>query len=87
MARPTKAQRETTLRKQILKYLSALDRGKEGYKEADAVLDLILADVKPGARIDLGGGQTAEIVDNFAGKNKHFKPCGVSRFEVKVSRA
>jgi len=37
--------------------------------------------------VDMGNGEVAALVDNFAAKNKAWKPCGINRFDVKLSRA
>lgn len=75
------------LPRKIRKMLAAKDRGKAAYVEADELLEEILAELQPGQQVKLGGGEWAEVVDNFAEKNKVFKPAGVARFEVKVTRS
>lgn len=66
----------------------ALDTGRAYYKKADELLEQLVTQLGPGAKITIGPGQVAEVVDNFAGgKNKAWKPCGVNRFDIKVSRA
>lgn len=74
-------------RRLVEKFLEEKDGGKEAYARADKLLEQIIAGVAVGTLIELAGGRTAELVDNFAEKNKVFKPCGVSRFDVKVSHA
>jgi len=74
------------MKEQILSMLRAKDTGKAAYAESDRLLDEIIKTLKPGERVDLGEGAIAELVDNFAVKNKSWKPCGISRFEIKVSR-
>jgi hypothetical protein len=66
--------------------LAAKDRGRAAYGKADELLDELLDDLKPGEVLDLGDGQTFELVDRFAEKNKVFTPTGCNRFEVKVTR-
>lgn len=67
--------------------LAARDRGKEAYAEADGLMEQLLGQMKPGQVIQLPGGRTAELVDNFATRNKVFKQAGVARFDLKVSNA
>lgn len=66
--------------------MAALDQGKAGYARADALFDQIRDAVSVGESIDLGNGQTAVVVDQFATKNKVWKPCGVSRFDIEVTQ-
>lgn len=67
--------------------LRARDAGKEAYGRADELLEELLKQHTVGDTIALPGGQVVEIVDNFAKKNKAWKPTGINRFDVKVSRA
>ena len=69
----------------IRDYLAAKDAAKTLYADADAKLAQLIAEWPAGAVIDLGDGATAELVDNFAGKNTAFTACGVRRFDLKVS--
>lgn len=64
-------------------YLKQLDAGKRAYKKADEIFDELLAGGVD-ATIELPGGRTATIVDQFATKNKVFKPAGVSRYVLDV---
>jgi hypothetical protein len=71
----------------ILAMLRALDAGREQYKKADALTEQISREMEVGELIDIGHGDAAELVDNFAaGKNKVWKSCGISRFEIKIRR-
>ena len=67
--------------------LRARDAGKEAYGRADELLESLLAHCQVGDTIAIPGGQVVTIVDNFAKGNKSWKPCGINRFDVKVSRA
>ena len=69
------------------KYFAAIDRGKAAYEEAGAALEQIIGDAKVGDELALSDGRTATLVDQFAEKNKVFKPCGVERFTLKLSYA
>jgi len=71
----------------VLAMLRAKEVGKAGYAKADELLEKILQTSKVGDVIDIGGGQQAVIVDNFATKNKVWKPTGITRFDVKIERA
>ena len=71
-------------RKKVAAYLRALARGKEHYARADVLLTELLAGMKPGDSVPVAGGKRALLVDNFAGKNKAWKPCGVNRFDLRV---
>lgn len=74
-------------RRLVEKFLKEKDGGKEAYGRADKLLEQIVAGVPVGTLIELAGGRVATVLDNFAEKNKVFKPCGISRFDVKVSHA
>ena len=77
---------EEEFRKKIEAYARAKDRGKKGYTAADALLDeLIAGGLAPGKQIKLAAGRVAELVDQFATKNKVYKPAGVSRFDLRIS--
>ncbi|MCI0357287.1 MAG: hypothetical protein L0211_02235 [Planctomycetaceae bacterium] len=73
--------------RKIEEHLQARERGKTHYALADKLLDELITELKPGTEIELSDGRVARLVDNFAdGKNKHFKPTGVARFEIGLSR-
>lgn len=82
MTRHTKA-----LKDKIRSMLAAKDKGSEAYGLADRLMNELIDRLKVGEKVDLGGGETFEVVDNFADKNKVWKPTGVNRFDGKVSRA
>lgn len=80
---------KASLNTKIVEMLSARDAGKAGYAKADELLEEIVAKMLiPGNddEIDLGEGQIAKLVDNFAKGNKAWKPCGISRYDIKVTR-
>jgi hypothetical protein len=68
----------------VTRHLMALDAGKRGYAEADTLLDELLAGNLVDPEIKLPDGRTAVIVDQFAVKNKIWKPCGVARYKLDV---
>ena len=76
----------TRLKQAIVRMLAAKDRAKDAYSEADSLLEYVLEHLQPGETLDIGGGQVAHVVDNFAERNKVFKQCGVARYDVKISR-
>ena len=65
---------------------AALDRGREGYQKADELLERLIATVGVGGVIRLDDGREYEIEDQFATKNKVWKPCGVSRYDIVKKR-
>jgi hypothetical protein len=78
---------KTSAARKIEQHLEARERGKTHYALADRLLDELIKTLKPGQEVKLSDGRVARLVDNFAdGKNKHFKPTGVSRFEIGLSR-
>ena len=81
---PRRGASDGTLKRLIKRHLAAKDAAKKKYAEADELADRVIALLKPGRVISLDGGREAEIVDNFAIRNKTFRQCGVSRFEIKV---
>jgi hypothetical protein len=77
---------EEECKKKIESLLRAKDKGKSGYATADALLEELLeGGLTPGRVIKLAGGRQAVIVDQFATKNKVFKPAGINRFDLKIS--
>ena len=66
--------------------IAQLDKGKAAYAASDALLEEVIGMTKVGDLIELGAGFQAEIVDNYAQKNKVWKPCGINRFDIKVTR-
>lgn len=81
--KPRKSKR---IAEKIKELLAERDRGKEAYNRARELEAELADELEVGEPIDLGDGQTAKLVDRFAGKNTVFKPCGVTRFEIEVSR-
>ena len=75
------------LASEIQAYLRALAAGKAGYKKADQRLEGLIQKMKPGQAVELPGGQTAELIDKFAVKNRIGAGLGVNRYEIEVSRA
>jgi hypothetical protein len=64
-------------------YARAKDAGRRAYAKMDKLLDQLLAGgLEPGEKIELKSGRVAELKDNFASKNKHFKSAGVCRYEL-----
>lgn len=83
----TKKQQAPTLDDKIRQMLTAKDTGKAAYGEADRLLaELIDGGLKPGMVVDMGNGEVAQVVDNFAKGNKAWKPCGINRYDLKVTR-
>jgi len=73
----------------ILEMLGARDAGKAGYAKSDELLEEIVAEMLIAGNdgdVVLGDGQIAKLVDNFAKGNKAWKPCGISRYDIKVTR-
>jgi len=81
MAKP-----KPTLQELIKAMLGFKEAGKEFYAKADDIEEVIVRRMKRERVIDLGDGNQAELVNNFDGKNKVFRPAGVKRFEIKISR-
>ena len=79
------ATREKTLSAKIIALLRARDAGKAGYAKADELLEEIVGETTIGKQIKLANGTIAELVDNFAKGNKAWKPCGISRYDIKIS--
>jgi hypothetical protein len=78
---------KNSVARKIEQHLAERERGSTHYKEADRLLDELIQELKLGTEVTLANGRTAKLVDNFPkGKNRHFKPAGVNRFEIAVSR-
>ncbi len=78
--------RMKSIHDQVTRILRARELGKRHYARADALLNELLTRMEPGAKVELPG-KVVELVDNFAQKNVAFKPCGINRFDLKVSAA
>jgi hypothetical protein len=77
-----------TRAQKIEKLLKLREEGRRKYAQADVVLDELVDDMKAGDKVPIKNGkQHAELIDNFAAKNKAFKPCGISRFDLKITDA
>jgi hypothetical protein len=70
----------------INEMLRARNAGKVGYAEADRLLEELVKEWPSDNQVDLGDGNIAILVDNFARGNKVWKPCGISRYDIKVSK-
>lgn len=82
-----KLKNEAKIKKLIVARERALDVGRESYKQADKLLDeMRAAGWKPDHVIELPGDREAELIDNFANKNKHFKNVSVSRYDVVIKQ-
>jgi hypothetical protein len=67
----------------ILRYR---DAGRRKYIAAGKLLDeLIAGGMKPGDKVEISGGRSVTMVDNFAKTNKSFKNVTVDRFGLDVS--
>jgi len=73
------------LKNKLRALLKARSQGKEQYALADKLLDEVVGAMKPGEAVDIGGGRTATLVDQFADRAVVWKPAGVRRFEIKVT--
>ena len=63
------------------KYLRSLELGKRRYKQADAALELLLGEMKPGDVVELKNGKKFKLSDRYEKKIVVFQPCGVRRYE------
>ncbi len=80
-----KLKNELKIRKLVIARERALEAGREAYKQADKLLvDARAAGWKPDQFIAMPGDREAELVDNFANKDKHFKNVSVSRYDVVI---
>jgi hypothetical protein len=80
-----RAKGQRALGGKIVAMLRARDAGKAGYARADELLEEIVGEIQVGKQIKLGDGTIAELVDNFEKGNKAWKPCGISRFDIKIT--
>lgn len=86
MARTTK-RTGAALKKIAAAYLKSFEAGKAAYSQADELLEKLLgAGAVAGTAIELPDGRTATLVDQFAAKNKVWKPCGVNRFTLELPK-
>jgi hypothetical protein len=71
----------------MLEYLAAKEAGKAAYGRADELLEEISSEVDLNEEVKLdNSGRVGVLVDQFADRTVVFKPCGVRRFDLKVSQ-
>jgi hypothetical protein len=76
------AQAKAELLKQVV---SNRQQGADYYAAADRFLEYLIGGMKVGERITHPDtGEVFELIDNFAAKNKAWKPCGITRFDIKA---
>jgi len=75
---------DRTLRGKIQAMLAAREAGRAQYRKAAAIQAELVAVMKPNQEIELGGGQVATLVDNFADTNRLTGVAYVSRFDITV---
>lgn len=75
------------IRLKIAALLMVKAEAKAGYDRCDVLLDELRHALKVGRSIDMGNGETAVIVDNFAEKNVAWGHGSVRRFDLKVSKS
>lgn len=68
------------------RHLRELELGKLHYGRGDRALAELLAQVEPGAVIDLGNGRKAKVVDKYAGKTQVFHGSFCRRYELEVEK-
>ena len=71
----------------VEQYFAELDAGRAAYENADKILAELKDTVDVGETIRLDDGREYELQDQFADKDKVWKPCGVSRFTIAKKRA
>lgn len=84
------ARQRMALGAKVVAMLRAREAGKAGYAKSDELLEEIVQELQAGkgkAEIKLKDGTTAVLVDNFAKGGKVWKPCGIARWDIKVTRA
>lgn len=82
-----KPRRRTTKASLVESIINHRNRAKQHYEAADELFTKLLTLCKAGDTIPLPDGGTAQLVDNFAEKNKVFRSHGISRFELKIHEA
>jgi hypothetical protein len=70
----------------VEEYFAAIDEGGQKYRKADEIIAELLETVGVGETITLSDGQEFVLEDQFATKNKVWKPCGVSRYVLSKKR-
>ncbi len=74
----------------VAAYLRALEVGKAKYAEADALLEVLVKEMRVGVPVSLngahgGGGRfVAILVDQYATRTVVWRPVGVRRFRIEV---
>jgi uncharacterized membrane protein YqiK len=77
---------EDQRRKKAEAFLKTLDAGKRKYKDADKLLEELLAGgMKAGDSVEISGNRKVTVIDNFADKNSHYKTVRVGRYGLDVS--
>lgn len=75
------------LKSKVRAMLKAKTAGKAYYQRADELLVEVLTLAPVGTVIDIGNGEQAVIVNNFAKGNKAWGHGSVNQFDVKVETA
>lgn len=57
---------------------------KKAYKEAAGLLEEVVEELGVSATVELRGGRTAIIVDNFARSTCAFKRVGFDRYDIEI---
>jgi hypothetical protein len=65
-------------------HLRLRERAKKLYKQADALLDDIIQQARPGDEIELPDGDKAVLKDLYLTTNKVFRAHGIGRYELEV---
>ena len=72
--------------KRIEEIIRNRDAGKRKYIAAGKLMDeLIAGGMKPGDKVEISGGRSVTMIDNYEGTNKAFKNVTVDRFGLDVS--
>jgi hypothetical protein len=66
----------------IRKYLRTVEAGKKAYQRAETLLDEIVAGMKVGQEMAIGGGRKVVLKDLYAEKNRVYRAHGITRYEV-----
>lgn len=82
--RPRPSKRTAEAHKKLKRLLALRRAAKRAFKEAATLLVDVVEELGVGATVELRGGRTAIIVDNFARSHTMFKRIGCDRYEIEI---
>lgn len=83
-ARTRPSKRTAEAHKKLKRVIALRRAAKQAYKEASSLLEEVVEELGVSGTVELRGGRTAIIVDNFARSNTAFKRVGIDRYDIEI---